>query len=130
MRAGCADSVDAYLAEVPSKEARLALERIRVIVREEVPLAEEVIAYQIPSYKLNGYLLGFAAFKKHCSLFPGVIVADYAEELRDYKTSTGTIQFTPEHPIPETLLRSMIRARVTQLEQRRPTKKKLKGGEA
>ena len=124
MRAGCAESVDAYLAAVPSEEARLALERIRAIVREEVPLAEEVIAYQIPSYKLNGYLLGFAAFKRHCSLFPGVIVADYADELRDFKTSTGTIQFTPEHPLPETLLRSMIRARATQLEQKQASRKK------
>lgn len=107
-----ASSVDEYLAQLDWEEGRAALERLRGIVREEAPGAEECISYGMPGYKQNGYLLGFAAFKYHCSFFPGGTAQDFADELRGFKTSKGTIQFSPESPIPEPLVRRIIRARL------------------
>jgi uncharacterized protein YdhG (YjbR/CyaY superfamily) len=105
-------TVDEYLAAVPTEEARSSLSRLREIIREEAPEAEEVIKYGIPTYKSNGYVVSFAAFKNHCSLFPGHTVADFSEELHGFKTEKGTVQFSPDKPIPEALVRSMIRARL------------------
>ncbi len=107
-----APSVDAYLDQVQSKVARATLEQLRAIIRDEVPEAEECISYGIPSYKLNGYLVGFAAFKNHCSFFPGATVGDFLEHLKDYKTSKGTIQFPHDELLPESLIRTIIKARV------------------
>jgi uncharacterized protein YdhG (YjbR/CyaY superfamily) len=107
-----AESVDQYLSAIDWQEARVALARLRQIIGEEAPEAKECISYGMPGYKLNGYLLGFAAFKNHCSLFPGGTAEDFAADLKGFKTSKGTIQFTPDQPIPEEIVRKIVRARV------------------
>jgi len=112
MRAEAATTVDQYLAEVPSDAMREALEHLRQIIKEEAPEATEGISYQIPTFKLNGMLASYAAFAKHCSFFPGGVVPEFEKELKDFKTSKGTIQFTPEKPIPDELVRKIIRSRV------------------
>lgn len=111
MRSETAKSVDAYLAAVESGSARDALSRLRSIIREEAPDAEEVISYGIPTYKLNKTMMSFAAFKNHCSLFPGYTVQEFADQLKAYKISKGTIQFTPGNPLPEPLVRAIVQAR-------------------
>jgi len=105
------ETVDDYLAQVASETARQALIRLRAIIRDEIPDAEELIKYGIPSYKQAGYVVSFAAYKKHCSLFPGHTVRDFTEELKGYKTAKGTIQFLPDSPLPESLVRAIVRAR-------------------
>ena len=107
-------SVDAYIAGIQSPEARQALEDLRSTIRREVPEAEEVISYGIPTYKFHGFLCSFAAFKNHCSFFPGHTVRDFSEELKGYRTAKGTIHFPHDRPLPEPLVRSMIRARLTE----------------
>lgn len=107
-----AASVDEYLKAVELPEHRAALERVRSILRDELPEAQETISYGMPTFKLNGMIASYAAFKGHCSFFPGAIVDDFADQLAGFKTSKGTIQFTPEHPLPEPLLRDMVRANV------------------
>lgn len=109
-----AASVDDYLAGVQSPEARASLEKLRSIIRNEVPKADEVISYGIPTYKLHGFLCSFAAFKNHCSFFPGHTVRDFTEELEGYKTAKGTIQFKHERPLPEDLVRAILRARTAE----------------
>ncbi|HWA81796.1 MAG TPA: DUF1801 domain-containing protein [Fimbriimonadaceae bacterium] len=104
-------NVDEYLAAVPSEEARSSLEHIRAVIRDEVPEAEEVISYGIPTYKLKGFVVSIAAFKNHCSFFPGHTVAEFAERLKGYEVSKGTIQFPHDKPPPDDLLRAMVRAR-------------------
>ncbi len=104
-------TVDEYIEMVHNPEARQALTRLREIIRDEAPEAEELISYRIPLYKLNGMLIGFAAFKNHCSLFPGHTVRDFEDQLKDFKISKGTIQFKPNNPVPEELVRAIVRAR-------------------
>lgn len=107
-------NVDEYLSRVSSKSARDALSDLRAIIREEAPGAEEVISYGIPTFKCNGFLASFAAFKNHCSFFGGHTISDFAHELKGYKSLKGTIRFSPENPLPESLVRSVIRARLAE----------------
>ena len=107
--------VDAYLAGVPAP-ARGLLEQIRAIVRSLAPEAVEVIAYGIPTFKLAGNLVHYAAFKAHCSFFPGRLLQDEAfrQDLAGFKISKGTIQFTPDNPLPEDLVRKIVMARLAE----------------
>ena len=103
MRKGkVAKTVDEYLAGVP-EPAQGTLRHIRKVIRSVVPKeTTEVISYGIPMFKFNGMLVGYAAFKNHCSLFPtGSGVLDrFEKELAGYRTSKGTIQFAPDKGFP------------------------------
>ena len=115
-------SVDDYLATVQSDEARASLKRLRDIIREEAPEAEEVISYGIPTYKFHGFLASFAAFKNHCSFFPGHTVGQFQDQLDGFKIAKGTIRFPHDRPLPEPLVRAMIRARMAENEGNPPGK--------
>ena len=104
-----AQTVDGYLAALP-EEARATLEKIRKAIKAAAPKATEVISYQMPMYKQNGMLVGFAAFKEHCSIFPGAkAVATYKDELKSYQTSKGTIRFPIGKPLPATLVKKLVK---------------------
>jgi uncharacterized protein YdhG (YjbR/CyaY superfamily) len=117
-------SIDEYLAFQPEKVME-ALENLRQIIRETAPEAEEVISYGIPAYKYQGMLVYFAAYKKHCSLFAGngALTEQMQEQLKAYKTSKGTIQFTVEKPLPDELVREIVKIRMKQNEEKMKNKK-------
>jgi uncharacterized protein YdhG (YjbR/CyaY superfamily) len=106
-------NIDEYLLDIPEKQ-RLALEELRQIIRETAPKAEEVISYGMP------------AFKYHCSLFAAnaTLIEGLYPELKAYKTSKGTIQFTPEKPLPVALVQKIVLARMKQNEEIAAAKKK------
>jgi len=112
-------SVDNYLAEVPL-EARATLEQLRKTIRAVVPRAVEVISYQIPTFKLDGRMLvSYAAFKDHCSFFPGAApIKAHEDELKSYQTSKGTIRFPTSKPLPATLVRKLVKTRIKENEAR------------
>jgi uncharacterized protein YdhG (YjbR/CyaY superfamily) len=113
-----ARDVDEYLAGVP-KEARATLEKLRKTIKAAAPMATEVISYQMPMYKHQGMLIGFAAFKDHCSIFPGSAVMDaHKEELKRYDTSKGTIRFPASKPLPAALVKKLVKARIEENEAR------------
>jgi uncharacterized protein YdhG (YjbR/CyaY superfamily) len=103
------NEVDDYLAKVPSPQKEMLL-KIRHTVTAQVPEARESISYGMPAFKLDGkYLVGYAAFKDHLSLFPGSRPVEVLkEELKDFKTSKGTIQFSADKPVGEELLTRII----------------------
>ena len=105
-----APNVDAYLNALP-EEQKSILTHLREIIRATAPAAEEVISYGMPAYKYHGMLVYFAAFKKHCSLF-AVNNDVFEKELEDYKTSKGTIQFLPEKPISDDLVKQIVQFRM------------------
>ena len=115
MRKGKAPkTVDEYLANVPEPAAS-TLKHLRAVIQSVVPKeTTEVISYGMPMFKFNGMLVGYAAFKKHCSLFPtgSGVLDQFEKELKGYRTSKGTIQFPPDKPLPEALLKKIVRARV------------------
>jgi uncharacterized protein YdhG (YjbR/CyaY superfamily) len=107
-------TVDEYLAEVP-EPARSTLAHIRKVIRSVVPKeATEVISYRIPMFKYNGMLIGYAAFAKHCSLFPtgSGVIDKFKKELAGYRTSRGTIQFPSDKPLPDALIKKIVNVRV------------------
>jgi uncharacterized protein YdhG (YjbR/CyaY superfamily) len=106
-------TVNEYLATVPPGH-RVLLKRLRELIKETAPQAEELISYNIPAYKYKGMLVYFASFTNHCSLFPAnqEIFTKFAKELTNYKTSKGTIQFTTNKPLPDNLIRKIIKIRV------------------
>lgn len=110
-----AKSVDQWLARIEPKQ-RAALEKLRAQIRAAAPSAEEVISYGQPTFKLHGHLVAFGAFAKHLSFFPmnSVVIADHADALKGFVTSKGTIQFTPEKPIPATVVKKIVKARIAQ----------------
>jgi len=118
-----AKNVDEYLAGVP-KEARTTLAKLRKTIKAAAPMASEVISYQMPMYKHHGMVVGFAAFKDHCSIFPGSAVIDvYKEELKHYDTSKGTIRFPANKPLPAALVKKLVKARIAENEARANRKK-------
>jgi len=62
-------TIDEYVETFP-EEVQGVLEKMRQTIRKAAPEAEEAISYQIPTFKLNGNLVHFAAFKNHISFFP------------------------------------------------------------
>ena len=112
MRAPAMD-VDSYLAALPT-EMKAALSHLRKTIRSAAPGAEEVISYQIPTFKFHGSLVSFGAAKNHCSFFvmsPAVMEA-HQDDLKPYDTSKGTIRFPASKPLPAALVRKLVKARI------------------
>jgi uncharacterized protein YdhG (YjbR/CyaY superfamily) len=114
-------SVEDYLSQVP-EEARAALEKLRKMIRAAAPNTTETISYQMPTFKYQGRpLVGIAAFKNHCSIFPystGVLHM-LKEELQSYDTSgKGTIRFPADKPPPAALVKKLVKARIEEIEAR------------
>jgi uncharacterized protein YdhG (YjbR/CyaY superfamily) len=112
-------SVAAYLRAVPPAP-RAALQQLRKTIKAAAPEATEVISYGMPMFKHHGMLVGFAAFKDHCSLFMSTaITSALKKELAPYDTSKGTIRFTADRPLPTALVKKLVKARIAQNERRR-----------
>ena len=105
-------TIDEYIATFP-KNVQGILEEIRQTIRDSAPDAEEAISYQIPTFKLNGNLVHFAAFKKHIGFYPapsGIEV--FKEELSQYEVSKGTVKFPIDKPMPLDLIVKIVKYRV------------------
>jgi uncharacterized protein YdhG (YjbR/CyaY superfamily) len=113
--AGKPKTIDEYLAKL-SDDKRAALEKLRKTIRAVAPKAEECISYQIPSFRLNGMLVGFGATAKHCAfyLLSSSTVEAHKAELEGYDTSKGTIRFQPDKPLPAALVRKLVKARIAE----------------
>lgn len=110
-------AVDAYLARVP-EPAHSTLEKVRAVIRSAVPKdATEILSYGLPTFRHNGRnVVAYAAFKNHCSLFPlqASLIDEMKDELKAYRTSKGTLQFPVDKPLPATLLKKMVKARLAE----------------
>ena len=84
------------------------------------PEATETISYRMPAFKYKGVLVWFAAFSKHCSLFPTAsVVETFKNELKGFSTSKGTIHFPTDKPVPIALVKKLVKARVSQIESKK-----------
>lgn len=113
--------VEAYLARVP-EPARSTLDKVRAMIRAAAPAeATEELNYGIPAFRYKGALVGYAAFKKHCSFFPmqASLIDALGDELKSYRTSKGTLQFPMDKPLPATLVKKMVKARVAENERKK-----------
>ena len=109
--------VQAYLASLPPK-VRKRVNEMRAAIRAVEPRAIEGKSYAMLGYKLDGRVLVYCAgFKAHTSLFPmtAAIRRAHAADLKGYKTSTGTIQFPLDRPLPTAFVRRLVRARLAEV---------------
>jgi uncharacterized protein YdhG (YjbR/CyaY superfamily) len=109
-------TVEDYFAAVPPP-ARNMLEKMRVVIRSAVPKdAIEVISYRIPAFRQKKIIVWYAAFSDHCSLFPtAAVIEQFKDELKDFTISKGTIQFPLDKPLPSTLIKRIVKARLAEL---------------
>jgi uncharacterized protein YdhG (YjbR/CyaY superfamily) len=110
-------SVDEYLAAQP-EVVRAALSRVRAILRKALPNAEEVISYNMPTYKVKGVrVLHLAGWAHHYSLYAAsdAIVAAFGKELAPYKVQKGTISFPLSEPVPEKLIERIAKFRAKEV---------------
>jgi len=105
-------TMDEYIATFPENVQEI-LEKMRQTIREAAPEAKEAISYQMPTFKLNGNLVHFAAYKNHVGFYPTPSGIDvFKKELAPYETSKGTVKFPIDKPIPNDLVRKIVEFRV------------------
>lgn len=108
--------IDDYLQNLePPQKAEL--ERVRAVVKEVVPDAEDTIGYGMPVLKYKGkYLIGFCQFKNHMSVFPGPeSIEAIKDKLAGFTIAKGTIQFTTEKPLPKSVLKALTEIRMKEI---------------
>ncbi len=110
-------TVEEYIAAIP-EPARSTLQKVRAAIRSVAPPeSTEVISYGIPAFKHKKILVWYAAFSDHCSLFPTAsVIKAFKKELKDFRVSKGTIQFPVDKPLPASLLKNMVKARIAEME--------------
>lgn len=105
-------SIDQYIGTFP-EDVQKILKQVRQTIKEAAPDAEETINYQIPTFKLNGNLVHFAAFNNHIGFYPAPSgLKAFKKELSDYKSSKGSVQFPLDKPIPLSLIKKIVKFRV------------------
>jgi len=116
-------SIDQYISEADEK-AKEMLRSLREIISEAAPGTTECISYGMPAFRLRRVVVYFAAFKNHVSLFPGASgVATFAEELKQWKCSKGTIQFPIGQPLPVELIQKIVAFRLEEETERDKSRK-------
>lgn len=113
-------SVDDYIALQPLP-AQTILERVRTTIRKALPKAEEVISYNIPTYKVNGEpVIYFAGWKRHFSLYPisKRTAFEFQSELAQYQLNKSTVRFPLSEPVPIKLIASIAKFRAKEIADR------------
>ena len=102
-------TIDAYI-DAQEESLRPRLRRLRVVIREAIPEAEERISWSMPTFWKGKNLIHFAAFKKHIGIYPGAeATALFAEKLAGFDVSKGTIRIPHDRELPEALIREIAR---------------------
>jgi len=108
------ESIDHYISIFPP-DIQGILETIRKVIREAAPDAVEKISYQMPTFAQLGNVVHFAAFKNHIGFYPAPSgIAEFEQELAEYKAGKGTIQFPLGQPIPYDLITKIVKFRVAE----------------
>ncbi|MBL0126879.1 MAG: DUF1801 domain-containing protein [Flavobacteriales bacterium] len=110
-------NTEEYLDQLPEDQHE-ALIKLRKQILAAAPQAEEYFGYGLPGFKYNGHpLVYMGAAKHHCALY-GNIPKGFDEQLKDFKRSKGTVQFTPEKPIPAGVVKVIVKAKMKEVEER------------
>lgn len=111
-------TVDSYLAALEEPK-RSTLQRLRETIRDIIPDAEECISYGMPAFRVHGTVVaGFAAFKHHLSYLPhsGSVIPAMGAELAGYRSTSGSLHFAIDAPLPRPLVERLIAVRLQQVD--------------
>lgn len=107
-------TIDEYI-QLFSPLVQQQLTKIRELIKSVAPTATEAMSYQIPTFKLRGNLVHFAAFANHIGFYPGAHAIEvFKPKLTAFKTSKGTIQFPLDTPLPLDLIKKIVEFRVAE----------------
>lgn len=116
-------NINGYIATFPA-DVRKALEEVRTTIQKAAPKAEEVISYDIPTFRLNGNLVHFAAYTKHIGFYPGAAgIEAFKKEIASYKSAKGSVHFPLDQPMPLGLITKIVKYRVKMNLEKAKTKK-------
>jgi uncharacterized protein YdhG (YjbR/CyaY superfamily) len=105
-------TIDEYIKAFP-EDVQSILKKMRKTIQEAAPEAKEAISYQIPTFKLNGNLVHFAAYKNHIGFYPTSSGIDvFKDDLSPYKSAKGSVQFPIDKPVPYDLVKKIVLFRV------------------
>jgi uncharacterized protein YdhG (YjbR/CyaY superfamily) len=115
--------IDDYIRSFP-KESQALLQEIRSTIKKAAPGVEERISYGIPAFNLNNrYLLYFAGFKNHVSMYPAPRESEaFKDKLAGYKGGKGTVQFPLDKPLPLGLITQIVKFKVKENKEKMKTK--------
>lgn len=107
-----AETIDAYIAEFPPEQQKI-MQQVRQTIRAAAPEATEAMSYGMPTFKLAGNLVHFAAWKTHLGFYPAPsALVQFSKELSGYTGSKGAVQFPYDQPMPLDLITRMTKFRV------------------
>jgi len=106
-------TIDAYIAQFP-EDVQQILAKIRAVIKEAAPQAEEKISYQMPAYYLNGGLVWFGVYKHHIGFYPRTTGMEAIEGFSVYKGTKGSVHFPLNKPMPYDLIGAMVKVRVAE----------------
>ena len=119
-------SIDEYILQFPL-EVQEKLKMLRKVIKESAPDASEKISYQMPTFFLHGNLVHFAAYKKHIGFYPTPSgINAFKDELSEYKSSKGAVQFPLDKSLPYELIREIVKFRVVENKKKAEDKLKTK----
>ena len=110
--------VDSYIAALPPDQ-REALTALRTRLRTLLPDHIETMSYAMPGFRQPGpkgkMVAGYAAFARHLGLYPhsGSVIPRI--DCSPFRTSKSGVLFTPDHPLPDALLRAIIETRQAEI---------------
>ena len=105
-------NIDEYIANFP-KDVQEILNNLRAIIQEAAPEAEEAISYQMPTFRLKGNLVHFAAYKNHIGFYPMPSgIEKFKKELSLYEGAKGSVKFPIDKPLPFDLISKIVSFRV------------------
>lgn len=107
-------TIDEFIAQFPS-DVQAILQELRRVIHETAPGATEAISYGIPTFKLQGNLVHFSAYKSHIGFYPTSSgIEKFKDQLSEYNLSRGTVRFPIEKPLPYDLIRKIVSFRVAE----------------
>ncbi len=112
-------TIEEYLLAHP-EPVRQVIEELRQAIKEAAPLAEELISYNMPAYKFKGFLVSFAAWKKHVGMYPTPAGDEHFQKaISAYKSDKATLKFPLNKPMPLELIGQFVRFRLKEVENKR-----------
>jgi len=117
-------TVPEYVKSLPAKRKTMFVQ-LRNAIKQAAPLAEEVISYNMPAFRFHGILVYYASYEKHIGFYPtSSVIKVFADELQNYNTSKGTIQFPVDKKLPVSLIKKIVKYRVKENLEKEKSKKR------
>lgn len=105
-------TVDEYISSFP-EDVQDVLQEIRSTIKKAAPKAEELISYNMAAYKLDGFLVSFAAWKNHIGLYPVPKGDDvFGKQIAIYKGAKSTMQIPYGKSLPLQLITNLVKFRI------------------